>query len=65
MLWLPLDRCFCATCLQEEPPLIKAAKVGDAARVSRLLDNGHDPGVQDARGRTPYQLAASKEVCTI
>jgi hypothetical protein len=47
---------------QEEPPLIKASKAGDADRVARLLANGHDPTVRDARGRSPYQLAANKEV---
>eukprot|EP00775_Hariotina_reticulata_P006276 gene6276-6515_t len=46
----------------EEAALIKAAKAGDADRVTRLLDNGHDPTVRDARGRSPYQLAANKEV---
>jgi hypothetical protein len=42
--------------------LIKASKAGDAERVSRLLANGHDPTARDAKGRSPYQLAANKEV---
>jgi hypothetical protein len=41
---------------------VKASKAGDAERVSRLLANGHDPTVRDAKGRSPYQLAANKEV---
>lgn len=49
-------------CLQEEAALVKASKAGDAERVSRLLANGHDPTVRDAKGRSPYQLAANKEV---
>ncbi len=44
----------------EDPPLHKAAKAGDEERVSRLLEAGHDPTQQDAQGRVPYQLAASK-----
>lgn len=48
--------------LQEEPALLKASKAGDAERVARLLANGHDPTVRDAKGRSPYQLAANKEV---
>jgi hypothetical protein len=51
-----------ATPLQEEPALVKASKAGDAERVARLLANGHDPTVRDAKGRSPYQLAANKEV---
>lgn len=47
---------------QEEPALLKASKAGDADRVSRLLANGHDPTIRDTKGRTPYQLAANKEV---
>jgi hypothetical protein len=27
-----------------------------------LLANGHDPTIRDTKGRTPYQLAANKEV---
>ena len=42
--------------------MIKASKAGDAERVSRLLANGHDPTTRDAKGRSPYQLAANKEV---
>lgn len=51
-------------CSQEEPALIKAAKAGDAERVARLLANGHDPTARDSKGRSPYQLAANKEVRT-
>jgi hypothetical protein len=47
---------------QEDPALVKASKAGDVERVARLLGNGHDPTVRDARGRSPYQLAANKEV---
>jgi hypothetical protein len=47
---------------QEEPALVKASKAGDAERVARLLANGHDPTVRDTKGRSPYQLAANKEV---
>jgi hypothetical protein len=47
---------------KDEPPLHKASKAGDAERVTRLLESGHDPTAQDARGRVPYLLAASKEV---
>ncbi|KAI8473580.1 MAG: hypothetical protein J3K34DRAFT_499380 [Monoraphidium minutum] len=46
----------------EDPPLIKAARAGDAERVARLLEGGgHDPAAADAQGRTAYQLAANKE----
>jgi hypothetical protein len=41
---------------------VKASKAGDAERVARLLANGHDPTVRDAKGLSPYQLAANKEV---
>ncbi|EFJ43803.1 hypothetical protein VOLCADRAFT_106637 [Volvox carteri f. nagariensis] len=44
-----------------EGPLHKAAKAGDAPRVQRLLDSGHDPSIRDAKGRTPYALAADKD----
>eukprot|EP00878_Enallax_costatus_P044839 GHUV01053598.1.p1 GENE.GHUV01053598.1~~GHUV01053598.1.p1 ORF type:complete len:210 (+),score=105.62 GHUV01053598.1:1-630(+) len=47
---------------QDDPPLLKASKAGDAERVSRLLAHGHDPTCRDSKGRTPYQLAANKEV---
>jgi hypothetical protein len=48
---------------EELPPLIKAAKAGDAERVKRLLEGGaHDPAATDPLGRTAYQLAATKEV---
>ncbi|WIA19081.1 hypothetical protein OEZ85_003734 [Tetradesmus obliquus] len=47
---------------QEEPALVKASKAGDAERVARLLANGHDPTACDSKGRSPYQLAANKEV---
>jgi hypothetical protein len=58
--WLLLVLSF--TTSQEEPALVKASKAGDAERVARLLANGHDPTVRDAKGRSPYQLAANKEV---
>lgn len=65
-VWLDVDAetVFIMYCdhLQEEAALIKASKYGDAERVSRLLTNGHDPTVRDSKGRTPYQLAANKEV---
>lgn len=31
-------------------------------QVAELLDRGEDPTVVDSRGRTPYEVAASKEV---
>ncbi|KXZ56307.1 hypothetical protein GPECTOR_1g270 [Gonium pectorale] len=43
-----------------EAPLHKAAKAGDPERVKRLLESGHDPCARDAKGRTPYALAADK-----
>jgi hypothetical protein len=47
---------------QELPPLLKAAKAGEAERVARLLSSGHDPTVQDSQGATAYRLAANKAV---
>ena len=48
---------------EDLPPLLKAAKLGDAERVARLLEaGGHDPAETDVMGRTAYQLAATKEV---
>ncbi|GLC32961.1 hypothetical protein PLESTM_000008700 [Pleodorina starrii] len=44
-----------------EGPLHKAAKAGDAQRVQRLLESGHDPSSRDAKGRTPYALAADRD----
>ena len=54
---------FTATITQEqehESELHKAARAGDAQRVSRLLEEGSDPAVMDARGRPPYLVAANK-----
>lgn len=43
-------------------PLHEAAKAGNAEKVLELLERGFDPCVIDERGRTPYRLAAEKEV---
>ena len=43
-------------------PLHRAARAGDAERVSALLSGGADVTVRDSRGRTPYLVASSKEV---
>ncbi|GAX75474.1 hypothetical protein CEUSTIGMA_g2917.t1 [Chlamydomonas eustigma] len=54
--------------LQDAPigrsmPLHRAARSGDADRVTMLLTSGrHDPSVKDEQGRTPYALAADKAV---
>eukprot|EP00897_Mesotaenium_endlicherianum_P009008 jgi/Mesen1/8135/ME000437S07227 len=42
-------------------PLHEASAAGEPARVLVLLEGGEDPGVADARGRTPYAVAADKE----
>lgn len=47
---------------QEESPLSKASKAGDADRVWRLLEAGNDPCVRDSKGRVAYVLAANKDV---
>ncbi|EIE25625.1 hypothetical protein COCSUDRAFT_83632 [Coccomyxa subellipsoidea C-169] len=39
-----------------------AAKAGDAAKVTQLLEGGEDPTALDARGRPPYAVAADKDV---
>lgn len=46
----------------EDTQLHRAAKAGDAERVTRLLDSGHDPALLDAKGRPPYSVAADKAV---
>lgn len=43
-------------------PLHEAARAGNAEKVLELLEQGFDPCVIDERGRTPYRLAAEKEV---
>ncbi|PKA54213.1 ATP-dependent DNA helicase HFM1/MER3 [Apostasia shenzhenica] len=43
-------------------PLHEAAKSGDAQQTLELLEQGCDPCLKDVRGRTPYLLAAEKEV---
>lgn len=49
-------------CESETTPLHEAAKSGDAQRTLDLLEQGLDPCMKDARGRTPYMLATEKEV---
>ncbi|XP_017696591.1 ankyrin repeat and zinc finger domain-containing protein 1 isoform X2 [Phoenix dactylifera] len=46
----------------ETTPLHEATKSGDAQRTLELLEEGLNPCVKDARGRTPYMLATEKEV---
>lgn len=46
----------------EHTPLHEAASCGDAQRTLELLEQGLDPCIKDARGRTPYMLATEKEV---
>jgi hypothetical protein len=48
--------------MQDASPLHRAAHKGDAAAVTRLLEEGSDPGVRDSHGRTPYMVATNKEV---
>ncbi|XP_024995936.1 ankyrin repeat and zinc finger domain-containing protein 1-like [Cynara cardunculus var. scolymus] len=43
-------------------PLHEAAKAGNADKVLELLEQGLDPCLIDERGRTPYRIAAGKEV---
>lgn len=43
-----------------DTPLHKAAKAGDAERIARLLESGHDPTALDAKSRPPYALATEK-----
>mmetsp|Transcript_6326 Transcript_6326/g.13979 ORF Transcript_6326/g.13979 Transcript_6326/m.13979 type:complete len:643 (+) Transcript_6326:35-1963(+) len=47
---------------QASTQLHKAAKAGDAARVTKLLESGHDPSARDASGRTPYEVSQDKAV---
>lgn len=49
-------------CMHEHTPLHEAASCGDAQRTLELLEQGLDPCIKDARGRTPYMLATEKEV---
>ncbi|KAJ8632270.1 hypothetical protein MRB53_025606 [Persea americana] len=49
-------------CTHEHTPLHEAASCGDAQRTLELLEQGLDPCIKDARGRTPYMLATEKEV---
>ncbi|EPS61203.1 hypothetical protein M569_13596, partial [Genlisea aurea] len=46
-------------------PLHRAAKSGNAQKVLELLEQDLDPCIKDERGRTPYMLAADKEVRNI
>ncbi|XP_068650280.1 uncharacterized protein [Aristolochia californica] len=48
--------------INEGTALHDAAKSGNAQRTLELLEQGLDPCVKDARGRTPYTVAADKEV---
>nr|CAB3485494.1 unnamed protein product [Digitaria exilis] len=43
-------------------PLHEAAKSGNAQLTLELLEQGLDPCIKDARGKTPYLLASDKEV---
>ncbi|XP_066343671.1 LOW QUALITY PROTEIN: uncharacterized protein [Miscanthus floridulus] len=46
----------------EITPLHEAAKFGNAQLTLELLEQGLDPCIKDARGKTPYSLASDKEV---
>lgn len=46
----------------ETTPLHEATNRGDAQQILELLEQGLDPCIKDARGRTPYMLATEKEV---
>jgi hypothetical protein len=46
----------------ETTPLHEAAKCGNAQLTLELLEQGLDPCLKDARGKTPYSLASDKEV---
>jgi len=46
----------------EATPLHEAAKCGNAQLTLELLEQGLDPCIKDARGKTPYSLASDKEV---
>ncbi|PUZ48551.1 hypothetical protein GQ55_7G253800 [Panicum hallii var. hallii] len=47
---------------KETTPLHEAAKSGNAQLTLELLEQGLDPCIKDARGKTPYLLASDKEV---
>jgi hypothetical protein len=47
---------------KETTPLHLAAKSGNAQLTLELLEQGLDPCIKDARGKTPYLLASDKEV---
>ncbi|KAL6882677.1 hypothetical protein ACP4OV_011367 [Aristida adscensionis] len=46
----------------ETTPLHEAARSGNAQLTLELLEQGLDPCIKDARGKTPYMLASDKEV---
>ncbi|KAL6651241.1 hypothetical protein ACP70R_010166 [Stipagrostis hirtigluma subsp. patula] len=46
----------------ETTPLHEAARSGNAQLTLELLEQGLDPSIKDARGKTPYMLASDKEV---
>ncbi|TVT99724.1 hypothetical protein EJB05_54924 [Eragrostis curvula] len=46
----------------ETTPLHEAAKSGNAQLTLELLEQGLDPCIKDARGKTPYLLTSDKEV---
>ncbi|GAB2232208.1 hypothetical protein Droror1_Dr00011235 [Drosera rotundifolia] len=48
--------------VHKSTPLHEAAKSGGVEQVLQLLEQGLDPTVKDARGKTPYMLATDKEV---
>eukprot|EP00850_Spirogloea_muscicola_P002755 SM000010S04393 [mRNA] locus=s10:1232438:1238836:- [translate_table: standard] len=47
---------------EEASPLHRAAAEGNEVLVASLLEEGADPTVHDARGRTPYVVALEKAV---
>eukprot|EP00850_Spirogloea_muscicola_P019404 SM000190S04840 [mRNA] locus=s190:27194:33886:+ [translate_table: standard] len=51
-----------AVTAEEASPLHRAAAEGDEVLVGSLLEEGADPTVHDARGRTPYVVAREKAV---
>ncbi|MQL92089.1 hypothetical protein Taro_024704 [Colocasia esculenta] len=59
---LVTDKGVVTSVLNEGTPLHEAAKLGDALLTLELLEQGLDPCLKDARGRTPYMLALEKEV---
>uniref|UniRef100_A0A0D9W8F9 VLRF1 domain-containing protein n=1 Tax=Leersia perrieri TaxID=77586 RepID=A0A0D9W8F9_9ORYZ len=46
----------------ETTPLHEAAKSGNVQQTLELLEQGLNPCIKDARGKTPYLLASDKEV---